>query len=175
MHDKPRIEIIVTGGNVRMGVYVTVVATFASDLDANLKLHAQDADIAKDKGLVVSGYDATLDKFFFLPIDNGALKVSGVLTTIAGGKTSPKSEVVTLALANTEYSHTFLTNTKEFTIRNTSKNTVTFSYQVGESLTQSFPVTPGGVYTERDIIASSVTIYFQSPKPNATISIVEWT
>ena len=79
LHNKPRLEIIVTGGPVEVGVYVTVVSTFASDLDTHLKKHLQDADLLKDKGVVAVGYDAVLDKFFFLPIEGGAVKVTGTV------------------------------------------------------------------------------------------------
>lgn len=85
MHNKPRVEVIVTGGSVEVGVYVTVVATFASDLDANLKKQAELADLVKDKGLVTMGYDATLGRFYFIPLENGAVKVGGTVTTEVEG------------------------------------------------------------------------------------------
>lgn len=87
LHNKPRIEITVTGNDVNVGVYISVVATFASDLDANLKKHQQDANTAKDKGLIVAGYDPATDKYYFLPIKDGAVVVSnddpGVEGTLA--------------------------------------------------------------------------------------------
>lgn len=76
LHDKPVVEITVTGGSVRFGVYVTVVASFATDLDQALKIDGQVADLLKDKGIPIHLYDETLGKFFFLRGDMGVIPVS---------------------------------------------------------------------------------------------------
>jgi hypothetical protein len=81
MHNKPRLEIIVTGAPVELGVYITVVATFASDLDASLKFDGQTAFLLKDKGLVTMCYDEDSGKFNFLRCKDGALAVTATVET----------------------------------------------------------------------------------------------
>lgn len=103
LHNKPRIEIIVAGGNAEVGVYVSVVSTFASDLDSALKKHLQNANLLTDKGLVGMGYDATSGKFYFLPIEGGALKVTGDMSIEeAGEKFAIESTSGQVASANSQ-------------------------------------------------------------------------
>lgn len=80
LHNKPRIEIIVTGGPVTLGVYITVIATFASDLDASLHLDMDPADLDKDKGLAVMCYDEEANVFDFIRCKDG-----GIVVTPSGG------------------------------------------------------------------------------------------
>lgn len=174
LHNKPHIEMIVTG-TVEFGIYVTVVASFASDLESNLKLHAQLADLLKDKGLPSMGYDSGDGKFYFLPLDNGALKITGSVSAIAGGKTNPKNTIKTLTSINTEYSHVFQSNVKEFTIFHEESCIIKYSWQSTESGTVYFPLRPHQIYNEKSIIASNLTIYMQSPKANTNVFIIEWT
>jgi hypothetical protein len=87
-HDKPRIELVVTG-SVTVGVYVTVLANLAADLEKALHFHQEDADLAHDKGLVVSGYDPVLDEFWMLPIKDGKVNVTGTISTIPGEEGTP--------------------------------------------------------------------------------------
>lgn len=86
MHNKPYVKATVTGGDVRFGVYVSVVSSFASDLDAALKKHGDLVNLALDKGLVAMYYDSIQGKFFFLPGENGAIKVTGAVTSDPAGE-----------------------------------------------------------------------------------------
>jgi hypothetical protein len=174
LHNKPHIEIIVTG-TVEMGIYLTVVASFASDLDTNMKLHEQLADLFKDKGLPAMGYDSSDGKFYFLPMDNGAVKITGSVSAIAGGKANPKNWIKTLAVANTEESIVFQSNVKEFTIFHDTACVVQYSWQSTESGSVYFPLRPHQPYNEKSIIASNLTLYLQSPKANTRVYIIEWT
>lgn len=76
LHDKPVVEIIVTGGDARIGLYVTVVASFASDLDSALKKDNAIADLLSDKGIPMVTYDEALNRFFILRSEQGVLPVS---------------------------------------------------------------------------------------------------
>lgn len=173
VHNKPHAEMIVTG-TVEFGIYVTVVASFASDLETNLKLQGQLADILKDKGLPSVGYDSGDGKYYFLPLDNGAVKVTGTVSAIAGGKALPASRVVELALANTEYSIAFVTNVKKFSVYTNSNAVLKCSWQSGESDTEFFPVSGGAIYTEENLIAANLTLYLQSNKPSTSVHVIEW-
>ena len=76
IHNKPIMEAIVTGGSVTFGVYVTVVQSFATDLDAALQLDNQVADLDTDKGMPMMVYDEVAGKFFMLRGENGVIPVS---------------------------------------------------------------------------------------------------
>lgn len=56
-HDKPFVKCTVTGGNVRFGVYVTVVLSSASDIDNALQLEGETVILANDKGMPIVVYD----------------------------------------------------------------------------------------------------------------------
>lgn len=76
--NKTTVRWTVTGpGTAYFGVYAYVVSSFASDLDQALKVQGTIVDLVNDKGLVAMGYDSVQGKFFFLPIENGALKTTG--------------------------------------------------------------------------------------------------
>lgn len=77
LHDKPRLEVTVTGGTVRLGVYVSVVASFASDLDAALVFDAQIANLLRDKAIPIATYDEDTNQFEILRTQGGVLPVSG--------------------------------------------------------------------------------------------------
>lgn len=79
IHEKPRVRMIVTGGNVRAQVHTTVVTSFASDLDAALKYEEQPADLTPngDRGIPLVGYDEGDTLWHFLRVDNGVLQVGG--------------------------------------------------------------------------------------------------
>lgn len=76
VHDKPTIEVEITGGSVRFGVYLTVVASFASELDSALKKDGETADLAQDLGMPMMCYDSANNEFRFIRCDNGVLPVS---------------------------------------------------------------------------------------------------
>lgn len=76
LHNKPNLELIVTGGSVTLGVYITVVQSFASDLDSALKQDEQVVDLNRDKGIPVVTFDEAANKFFFLKSINGNLPIA---------------------------------------------------------------------------------------------------
>jgi hypothetical protein len=76
LHNKPNLELIVTGGNVTLGVYITVVQSFASDLDSALKRDEQIVDLNRDKGIPIVTYDDAAGQFFFLKSINGNLPIA---------------------------------------------------------------------------------------------------
>jgi hypothetical protein len=78
IHNKPRIRATVTGGNVRFGVYISVVSSFASDLDNALVTNGQTADLATALGLQTAIYDPVAGKFFFARGSSGIQDVNVV-------------------------------------------------------------------------------------------------
>jgi hypothetical protein len=173
LHNKPHIEIIVTG-TAELGIYLTVISQFASDLDNSLKLHATIADLLQNRGLPAMGYDPGDGKLYFLPLSNGAVKITGTVSAIAGGKTNPKNSIKTLAVANVEESFSFQANTKEFTLFHTDPCILQYSWQSSQSGTVFFPLRPHQIYNEKNIIAQNITLYLQSPRANTNVFIIEW-
>lgn len=79
VHNKAHCEITVTGGPAVVGVYATVVSTFASELDSHLKLDGQTANLVSDKGLPVMCLDRDTGVFDFITCEDGGIKVTGTL------------------------------------------------------------------------------------------------
>jgi len=75
IHNKPVVEAIVTGGSVKFGLYVTVVASFATDLDSALQLDGEVANVLVDKGMPFMCYDEAQNKFHFVRCENGVIPV----------------------------------------------------------------------------------------------------
>lgn len=79
IHSKVFAEVIVTGGEVQVGILGSVVSTFATDLEAALKADAQAlAPTGSDRGMPIMVVDRANDQFRFLAADpDGNLAVSG--------------------------------------------------------------------------------------------------
>ena len=175
IHNKPQLEVVVTGGTVEFGVYATAVSTSASDIDQSLVEHLQDAVINSDRGIIVAGYDAAIDKYFFLPIEDGALKIKGVVTTVAGGVATPKNTTfITSATPDTETS-VALAAVKRFRITNRGNAVLKYSFLATESGSNYASLYPNGTVEEEGILSANVTIYMQSPNPSQRVELVSWT
>lgn len=74
LHNKPVARIVVTGGNVQFGVYITVVSTIAADIDASLVFDG-DTYTVQQKGIVVAGFDEESGLLRFLRVTDKGLKV----------------------------------------------------------------------------------------------------
>ncbi len=75
IHNKPFAEITVTGGDVVLGLYVTVVSSFATDLDAALQFDDSIADLTRDKGIPMMCYDEVQNKHFIIRCEDGVIPV----------------------------------------------------------------------------------------------------
>lgn len=75
IHNKPNIEIVVTGGNVKLGIYVTVVSAFATDSGAALIANDQPLSEA-DRGTPVVVLDPATGTWQFASGVNGVQNVS---------------------------------------------------------------------------------------------------
>lgn len=79
IHEAPRIRVRVVGGSARFGVMMTVVTSFATDLDAALIFDEQVANLLRDKAIPIAGYDNT-GKYNFIRVQDGILQVGGEVT-----------------------------------------------------------------------------------------------
>jgi hypothetical protein len=75
IHDKTFQEVVVTGGNVRFGIYCTVVSSFATDLDAALQHENELVSTVLDKGLPIVVYEEDDGVWQFLRSTGGRLQV----------------------------------------------------------------------------------------------------
>jgi len=75
IHNKPRMRAEVNGGSVRFSVYLTVVSSFASDLDAALHLNGELVELSRDKGLPIVTWDETANTWNFLKSTGGRIQV----------------------------------------------------------------------------------------------------
>ena len=71
-HDKPYIQMTVTGASVRFGIYASVVLSTASDIDNALKKDGETVILASDKGIPQVIYDTVAGQWKF------AIGVAGV-------------------------------------------------------------------------------------------------
>jgi hypothetical protein len=75
IHDKAFLEATVSGGNVRFGIYGTIVSSFATDLDAALQYEGSPVQLDRNKGIPITVYDTGSDEWEFLRSTNGRLQV----------------------------------------------------------------------------------------------------
>lgn len=81
MHNKPNIRITVTGGEARLGVYITVVASFASELDSALLFDGEDYIPENVKGLMIAGIDEIENQIQFFRFKDGKLQVDAEVSS----------------------------------------------------------------------------------------------
>lgn len=86
-HNKPYLLIEVTGAPCEFGVYITVVQTFASDLDAALKFDQEDVNLSQDKGIPITAYNETTQKWNFLKTGpSGSLSTETEIVQVTANK-----------------------------------------------------------------------------------------
>lgn len=86
--------------------------------------------------------------------------------------TTPLVSILSMPLANTEYSFTFPAGTKEYALQNRANGLVKYKTV---SLGDYWTLFPGQPYYINNIKGSAtVTVYFESPKIAQTIEILSW-
>lgn len=88
IHNKPRVRVTITGAAATIGVYATVVSSFASDVDSSLFKDNSTANLALDLGSQGVIYDPVLGKHFFTRGSNGVqdVNVTNVVTVTGDTK-----------------------------------------------------------------------------------------
>lgn len=99
IHNKPQVEVIVAGGTVEFGVYITVIADFP--ITGSI-LDGQEAALAGDGGIPIVVFDPADGKFYLLRGTGGALAVDpdavGLGHVFTGvGAISPGPETVVIS------------------------------------------------------------------------------
>jgi hypothetical protein len=174
IHNKPHCEVIVSGGNVEFGIYITVVASFASDLDAALVLDGEAYRDEATKGIPLACYDEANDEMVLVRCDGNGLKVTGSLSVTPAK--NPFNDTLDLVDKSTVYTWNIPNTTERFTFQNRGQSSVKFSYQSGGiALGNYFTLFPGQVINEPGIDTTNAVIEFQATKDNQTLEFIYWT
>jgi hypothetical protein len=125
IHNKPRLNVEVIGGKVKFSVYITVVDSFASDLDQALQVDQETVVFDRDKGMPIMA--VTLDgKFVFLRTEgDGTLSINspgskGDLQSILGSANNVAANIETSIISLVS------TGSELFKIEVDSENVSTF-------------------------------------------------
>lgn len=167
VHNRPRVELIVTGSPVEVGLYITVVADFPAEVKGPI-LNGQTANLPQDGGLPVSVYDPSNGKFYLLQGSAGIITTGSPLTT-------GKIEHALIAAPNVEQSHSFVPGTRQFMLKGRTGGKLLLAYSSGTSGSVGLTIPSGSVYESPQFApALSKTIYFQSPVAGLVVEIESW-
>lgn len=87
----------------------------------------------------------------------------------------PSIQNVNVPTANTELSCTLPIDCKRFIIRVREGDTkVRLSFTSGGTSTNYFTINPGIVFSEQDVAAGSITLYFNANQAPRTIEVLSW-
>lgn len=100
-------------------------------------------------------------------------KLSATEVSILG---ATEAEITHLSMptANTEYSHTLQDNLKSITIRTEKGSNLKFSFVMGESGTDGFPLPGCTTWTQDGLLFSGKTLYIQGDIAAETVYIMEF-
>jgi hypothetical protein len=174
--NKPKCEIIVTGGQATLGVHVAIVADFPNEPAI---LDGQSVALEADKGAPIVIYDDVAEKWFFWKGEDGVGKVEivGQVATSAAPLGAVTLYTDIKSTANFEYSYSAPLGTKEIFFQSSTPNAeIKISWTLnGTSGTSHRTIYAGSEYARINLDPSLVwTIYFQSNKANTKIEIETW-
>ncbi len=167
VHNKPIAKVTITGGPVTFGLYITVVASFASDLDSALVNDGQTANLLSDKALVAGTYDAVSGQFKFLRSLNGRLLVDSTSSV-----TTPVIENLSMASNATEYSYPLPAGTRIIDMK--TEHARPFKFALTSGGTSVKWVTANYYSNESLDPSTSYTIYVRGVYNNETMQILTW-
>lgn len=107
-----------------------------------------------------------------MPISSPTFKPSGSVTV--EGATSSEITNLSLAVADTEYSHNLNDGLKQIIIRNRNNYSTRIAFVSGETATKYFTIPQGCTLTISDLSFSSTILYARSPGIS-TLEIIELT
>lgn len=166
LHNKPVAEVIVSGGNVEVGLYISVISDFPVDLKGSI-VDGQTANLLSDGGLPISVYNPDDGKFYLLRGGESGLSIAPQVST-------PKKHTLIVASANTEQTFTFPAGTRQvgFKARGTGK--ILWGWDSGDTVTNYTTLDHGCVYASPIFDKPSLTLYFQSPIAGLVIEAESW-
>lgn len=169
--NKPRIEIIVTGGSATLGIHIAVVTDFPME-PALLDGSTADLDVDKGSPFMILGSDG---KWYAWRGDNGVgqVEIVGAVVTNTDPFGTVVQDTLTLALANVDTTFNFPAGSKAIWLKSPTPNAQLKLKWLAN--TNSTTVYSGSEYSKMNLdpaIAWSVKI--QSNKPNTIIEIETW-
>lgn len=100
------------------------------------------------------------------------VNVGNIGNAVAG---VPYVDNVNMQFANTEYSYSLLSNTKQIMFKVRNNSYLKFSFQAGQSSTKYISVPPGTLYTLSGVDPTTpLTLYFQGNENSETLEIIYW-
>jgi len=121
-------------------------------------------------GTNVAGNKRALDTYVRNP-DTDPVQVSLASAELA----TPTVYNVTCPLANNEYSRALSADTKEFMIKVRQVASLKLAFVNGDSGTTYISVPANSSFTQSRLLATGLTLYFQSPVAGIDVEILEWT
>lgn len=104
IHNKPTVTVTVTGGNVTLGLLVTVVDTIVSDIDQALAQDGESFELLQDKAMPTAGLDESSNVLRFLRLDSqGRLLISGDVQVVSQRVNNVQSGIELNATSDTPY------------------------------------------------------------------------
>lgn len=177
VHNKPYITITITGGNAQLGIYVSVISSFASDLDSALKAHLQNVNLVDDRALPQAFYDTGTGKWYFglgtlgvqhVQVVGGSIAVSTVDT--------PTIENLAMPVAGTEYSYSFPAGTSKLWLQARQPLSIMrLAWSLNGTNVKWKTLWTGSYHEEKGLDpAGSYTVYLQSSKANTDVELLSW-
>jgi hypothetical protein len=169
--NKPKAEVVVTGGNVTLGLHIAVVADFPQE--PNL-LDGQTAELNNDKGspVMVLGSDG---KWYAWKGDNGVgqVEIVGDVQTNLEPLTTVVQHRQIYANQDFEYSYALPFGTKSVFLKTPTPNARLFiGWLTGQTNRTLYP---GDEYARMNLDSmTNWTIFWQSNKVNTIIEIETW-
>lgn len=175
IHNKVYIEVIVTGGNARFGIYASVVSSFATDLEAALKKDEQPAELATDRGLPLAILNTTTDQYEIWEGEDGipAVRLAGDVQVNIASVTTPLILNFTLPDTATEVVCPIPLGTRQFALKSRSGAPVKIAVVSGETLTNY--VTSGQYEMQSLDATASVTLYTRTTRAAGDVlELLSW-
>jgi hypothetical protein len=150
----------------------TVTLTYSSDkypIYRNQELYGYNYDVFSGKFILnnLAKYETTDGS------GDPAINIVGDITL--SQLSTPTIQNITAASASTEYNVVIPSNTKKYMIRNRNTGKIQYSFITGQTNTNFITIMPGNTIEETGLdLTSSLTIYFETSKPNQIIEVLSW-
>jgi hypothetical protein len=172
--NKPKAEVVVTGGSVTLGIHIAVVADFPQELALT---DGQTAELEADKGSPLMVYDEADNKWFALRGNDGVAQVE-----VVPSEDTDALDVVTMVsftnpAVNTEFSYSLPSGTKEIYVKSPTPNAqLTISWTANGTLgSNNRKLYHGTEYSKTNLNPGTPrTFYWNSNTPNTKVEIETW-
>ena len=139
-----------------------------AQVDSNLDLHVTTRQNGPWKTSTLDGYGNPINS------TTDATGSTG-LDVVILSPSIPTIQNISVTTANTELSCTLPIDSKRFIVRVREGDTkVRLAFVLGGTSTNYFTISPGTAFSEMDVNASSIILYFNANKAPRTIEVLSW-